>query len=151
MRPCLDPAPMNFDDRHPSSTLSPASATILSAAAEDENQDDDGSDSEMSDLEAEIEKNLSSASPGSSASNGANEHGSFEAMDIDSEDDIKSLHMNKTPRRVSTREYYDPELFGLRRSVCRFLAPPSWWTLHTLETDPSRGVQERNLIDLCLM
>jgi hypothetical protein len=151
MRPCLDPVPMNVDDSHPSSTHSPASAIIPSAAAEDGNQDDDGSDTEMSDLEAEIEQNFSSASPGSSASNDANEHGSFEAMDIDSEDDVKSPHVNKATRRVSTKEYYDPELFGLRRSVCRFLAPPLWWTFFTLETDPSRGVQERNLIDLCLM
>jgi len=118
---------MNFDDSHPSLTHSPASATIPFAVAQDEDPDDDGSDSEMSDLEAEIEQNLSSASPGSIASNGANEHGSFEAMDIDSEDDVESPHVNKTSRRVSTKEYYDPELFGLRRSVSRSLNQRCCW------------------------
>lgn len=112
---------MNLDDNHPSLTLSNGPAAMLFTAAQDENQDDDLSDSDLSQFEAEIEQNLSSASPGSSAPNGVNEHGSSEAMDVDSEEDIKSTHVNKASRRVSTKEYFDPELFGLRRSVCHLL------------------------------
>lgn len=112
---------MNLNNIHPTSTHSPTSATILSTAAQDDNQDDDLSDSDLSQFQAEIEQNLYTASPDSGAPNGLgmNEHdGSDEAMDVDSDDDSKRRHVNKTPRRTSGKEYYDPELFGLRRSVC---------------------------------
>lgn|SRR5579862_9802740 len=69
------------------------------------------SDSDLSQFEAEIEKNLSSASP---PVNGTKDD-SEDPMDVDSEDE-KPI---KTKRRTSTKEYFDPELYGLRRSVYR--------------------------------
>ena len=116
---------MNLEDSHPTSTLSSTSFLVPSIAVQDEMQDDDISDSELSQFQAEIEKDLSTASPESSARNGTNEHASDNAMDVDSEEDeqVKPMHVKKSQRRVNTKEYYDPELFGLRRSVRRSYVP----------------------------
>jgi hypothetical protein len=108
---------MNIDDRYPSSTLSPASAITPAHKAQDDDMEDDISDSGLSQFEAEIEENLSSASPDTSARNDTNDHVSDGAMDVDSEDEVKPSH-NKGRKGGSTREYFDPELYGLRRSVC---------------------------------
>jgi hypothetical protein len=139
---------MNLNDSHPNSTFPLLSEIRPFTAAQDGNQDDDLSDSDLSQFQAEIEQNLSSASPGRSLPNGTNEHGSDEVMEVDSEDDVKPTHVNKVRRRMSTKEYYDPELFGLRRSVSRC-------SLHTCIlsslTDPGRHVREQNQIDLSSM
>ena len=125
MRPVLVVFPMNLDDSHPTSTLS---SLVPSIAAQDEMQDDDRSDSEFSQFQAEIEQELFIASPEGSAPNGTNEHASDDAMDVDSEEeDVKPMHVKKTQRRVGTKEYYDPELFGLRRSVSRSLTQHYRW------------------------
>lgn len=114
---------MNFDDNHPASTLFPL---VPSTAAQDEIQDDDLSDSELSHFQAEMEKNMSTALVESSAPDGTNENMSDDAMDVDSEEeDVKLMHVKKAQRRVNTKEYYDPELFGLRRSVSHSLTQTS--------------------------
>jgi hypothetical protein len=110
-----------MDQRHPSPPLSSFSAIPPAQAAQDDDLDDDVSDSDLSQFEAEIEQNLSSASPETSHVNGTNnddDNVSEDAMEIDSEEDVKPSHNNKARHRASTKEYYDPELFGLRRSVC---------------------------------
>jgi hypothetical protein len=83
----------------------------------DDSMDDGLSDSELSQFEAEIEKDLSST-PESGTPNGANGHASDDAMDIDSDDDLRPSHAGKGRRRGSTKEYFDPDLYLLRRSVC---------------------------------
>lgn len=110
--------PMNFDDHHPSSTLSSASAITPAHQAQDDDMEDELSDSGFSQFEAEIEENLSSASPDTSAHNDTNDDASDDAMDVDSEEDVKPSHTNKGRKGANTREYFDPELYGLRRSVC---------------------------------
>lgn len=110
-----------MDQRHPSPPLSSFSAITPAQAVHDDDLDDDVSDSDLSQFEAEIEQNLSSASPETSHVNGTNnddDNVSEDAMEIDSEEDVKPSHHNKARHRASTKEYYDPELFGLRRSVC---------------------------------
>jgi hypothetical protein len=111
---------MNLDRTHSTSALSPASAPVFSAASQDENQDDDLFDVGMSQFINEIEHDLSSASPAIDRYNGTNDPDPDEMMDIDSEEEVKLPHVNKAPRRVPAKEYFDPELFGLRRSVCAF-------------------------------
>ena len=108
---------MKFDAAHPSSTSSPASATVPSTAIHNNDMDDDMSDSDLSQFEAEIEKELSS-SPESGTLNGANGHASDDAMEVDSEDDVRPSHAGKGRRQGSTKEYMDPDLYLLRRSVC---------------------------------
>jgi len=115
--PCLVASAMDVDSRHPSSSLSPASAIVQSDGAQQDSPDDDLSDSDLSQFQAEIEQNLSSASPESSPPNVTTEPVSDEAMQVDSEEDTRPVNANKGRRRVSAKEYYDPELFGLRRSV----------------------------------
>jgi TATA-binding protein-associated factor Taf7 len=112
-----------MDQRRPSSPLSSTSAITPAQTAHDGDIGDDMSDSDLSQFEAEIEQNLSSASPESSPVNGANDDDDNvseddDAMDVDSEEDVKPSYANKGRHRASTKEYYDPELFGLRRSVC---------------------------------
>ena len=112
-----------MDPRRPSSPLSSTSAITPNQTAHDGDMDDDMSDSDLSQFEAEIEQNLSSASPESSPINGANDDDDNvseddDAMEVDSEEEVKPSHANKGRHRASTKEYYDPELFGLRRSVC---------------------------------
>lgn len=110
---------MNLDDNHPTSSLS---SLVPSTAAQDDMQEDDLSDSMLSQYGAEIEQQLSTASPERSAPNGTNVQVSDDAMDVDSEEeDVKPMHMKKSQRRVTAKEYYDPELFGLRRSVSHSL------------------------------
>ena len=100
------------------STLAPALSAVQHNAACEDNLDEDMSDSELSEFEAEIEENLSTASPDSSPDNDLNEHISDERMEIeDSDEEAKTMSTNKGRRRAVVREYYDPELFGLRRSV----------------------------------
>jgi hypothetical protein len=114
---CLVVSPMDIDSRHPSSSLSPASSIVQSAVAPQDSQDEDLSDTDLSQFQAEIEQNLSSASPESSPLNGTTEPVSDDVMQVDSEEDTKPVNSNKGRRRVNAKEYYDPELFGLRRSV----------------------------------
>ena len=110
---------MNVDTSHPSFTSSLTSATVPIALAYDNGLDDDLSDSDLSQFKAEIEKNLSSVSPESSTLNDtANDHVYDDAIDVDSEDDVRQLHTGKGRRRGSTKEYLDPDLYLLRRSVC---------------------------------
>jgi len=109
--------PMNIDDRHSSLPLSSASPITPAHQALDGDMEDDLSDGGLSQFEAEIEENLSSASPDTSARNDTNDHLSDDAMDIDSEEDVKPSHTNKGRKGANTREYFDPELYGLRRSV----------------------------------
>jgi len=107
---------MSLNDPHANSSLSSIATTVPSSVAQDENQDDDLSDTDLSQFQAEIEQNLSSATPGSR--NGTTEPVSDDAMDVDTdEEQVEQANSNKARRRVSTKEYYDPELFGLRRSV----------------------------------
>jgi hypothetical protein len=108
---------MNVDYIPPSSTLSPASAITPALTAQNGDMEDDLSDSDLSQFEAEIEENLSSASPETSAPNDTNDHASDDAMEVDSEDDVKTSQANKARKGGNTREYFDPELYGLRRSV----------------------------------
>lgn len=108
---------MNIDYPPPSSTLSPASAITPALTAQNDDLEDDLSDSDMNQFEAEIEENLSSASPETSGHNDTNDLASDDAMDVDSEDDAKTSHANKARKGGSSKEYYDPELYGLRRSV----------------------------------
>ena len=110
-----------MDQRHPSPPLSSVSTITPAQAAQDDDLSDDLSDSDLSQFEAEIEQNLSSASPETSQVNGTNNEDdniSDDAMEVDSEEDVKPSLSNKARHRTSTKEYYDPELFGLRRSVC---------------------------------
>jgi hypothetical protein len=105
----------------------PAAAPILppSPVSKDESLDDGLSDTSLSQLEAEIEQGLSSDSPDSRshgiAVNGTStKDGSLsdDAMDVDSDDDEGNQAVPSHPKkRVSEREYFDPELYGLRRSV----------------------------------
>ena len=111
---------MDVDDGYPNSTYSPASIPVPSTAAHDGIQDDDLSDSELSQLQAEIERGLSSASPGTSPPTRSHENVSDELIEEDSEGEIKPASASKSRKRVTTKEYLDPELFGLRRSVCLF-------------------------------
>jgi hypothetical protein len=110
---------MNVDSAHPSFTASPVSAAPPIAVVDGNGLGDDFSDSDLSQFKAEIEQNLSSVSSASSTLSGANENVSDDAMDVDSEDDVRPSHAGKGRRRGSTKEYYDPELYLLRRSVCR--------------------------------
>lgn len=114
---CLVVSPMDIDSRHPSSSLSPASAIVPPAVAHRDSPDDELSDSDLSQFQAEIEQNLSSASPESSPPNGTTDPVFDEVMLVDSDEDMKPVNVNKGRRRTSAKEYYDPELFGLRRSV----------------------------------
>jgi hypothetical protein len=109
---------MDVDDSHPNSTYSPASIPLPSTAAHDDFQEDDLSDSELIEFQAEIEQTLSSSSPETNPPNQSNEHVSDMIIEGDSEDEAKSEGVSKSRRRVTTKEYFDPELFGLRRSVC---------------------------------
>src|ERR1700752_3000897 len=100
---------MDVDESHvqPLSTSFPAMPSI--SPAHNGGIQDDLSDDDLSDLHAEIENNLSSASPESSFSNGVNDQDSDDAMDVDSETEVRPLHVSKGPRRTnSTKEYYDP-------------------------------------------
>ena len=108
---------MNIDYPPPSSTLSPVSAITPALTAQNDDMEDDLSDSDMSQFEAEIEENLTSASPETSGHNDTNDHASEDAMDVDSEDDAKTSNANKARKGGNSREYFDPELYGLRRSV----------------------------------
>ena len=109
---------MDLDGSHASSTLSSASEIVPHAAAHERYQDDDLSDSDLSQFQAEIEQNLSSASPGSTSANGAIIQASDDAMDVDTEE-MKLGNMANSRKRTAVKEYYDPELYGLRRSVSR--------------------------------
>ena len=112
--------------------------------------EDDISDSGLSQFEAEIEENLSSASPDTSARNDTNDHVSDDAMDVDSEDDVKPSH-NKGRKGGSTREYFDPELYGLRRSVCLPRLGISVFRCQGVDrANPNRVVRELSRKDLCL-
>ena len=142
---------MNLDGTHPNSTLSPTSAPVFSGASQDENQDDDLSDAGMSQFIDEIEHDLSTASPGINEPNGTNDNGPDELMDVDSDEEIKSSHVNKPPRRATAKEYFDPELFGLRRSVCVFSPFYFCGGFECSGTDLGRVVHGRSLIDLYLM
>jgi hypothetical protein len=99
---------MTTSHPHSPSSLSSPSDTLLDSPAHDPVEPPSPSDSDLSDLEAEIEKDLSSASP----VNGTKDS-SDDDMDIDSEDEKPS----KNKKRNNAKEYYDPELYGLRRSV----------------------------------
>jgi hypothetical protein len=110
---------MNLDSAHPRSVSPLASPTVASALIHDDDLDDDLSDSGLSQFGAEIEKNLSSVSPESSTLNGRNDNGSDDAMDVDSEDGAITSHANKGRRQGNAKEYLDPDLYLLRRSVCR--------------------------------
>src|SRR2546423_15152197 len=109
--------PMNIDYPPPSSTLSPVSAITPALTAQNDDMEDDLSDSDMSQFEAEIEENLTSVSPETSGHNDTHDHASEDAMDVDSEDDAKTSNANKARKGGNSREYFDPELYGLRRSV----------------------------------
>jgi hypothetical protein len=111
------PLSMAFDDRHPSTSASYVSTTMPSVAANDHNQDIDMSDSDLSQFQAQIEHDLSSASPESSHLHGGHNNVSEEPMDVDTDEEVGLAHVNKGRKKTSTKEYYDPELFGLRRSV----------------------------------
>lgn len=100
----------------PSSLSSPSEIT-LDSPAHISAQPSSPSDSDLSQFEAQIEKDLDSASP----INGVKDD-SDDAMDIESEED-KPV---KGKRRTSVKEYYDPELYGLRRSVSLWLEHGSW-------------------------
>jgi hypothetical protein len=108
---------MNADNHYPSSTLSAASAITPAHKAQNDDMEDDLSDSGLSQFGAEIEENLSTASPDTSARNDTHDHVSDDAMDIDSEEDAKPSN-SKGRKGGNSREYLDPELYGLRRSVC---------------------------------
>jgi hypothetical protein len=110
-------SPMDADDHHPSTTSSPPAIDIASTIPHKVDPVDDLSDSDLSQFQAEIEQNLSSASPESNLpQNGANEHNFTEPMDVDSDEEVRQSHVSRNKRTV-TREYFDPELYGLRRSV----------------------------------
>jgi len=85
--------------------------------------DDDLSDTSLSQLGVEIEQGLSSALPDglSRLANGMSTNDvspSDDAMIIESDDeDIKQPVSSRSKKRVTEREYFDPELYGLRRSV----------------------------------
>lgn len=117
---------MDPDGNHASSILSSASEIVPHSAAHERHQDDDLSDSDLSQFQAEIEQNLSSASPGSSPANGAILQASDDAMDVDTED-MKQANMANFRKRTVVREYYDPELYGLRRSVSRICPSQRRW------------------------
>jgi hypothetical protein len=107
---------MNLESAHPRSASPLASAAVPSALILDDDLEDDLSDSGLSQFGAEIEKNLSS--PESSTLNGTNDNGSDDAMDVDSEDDAIPSHANKGRRQGNAKQYLDPDLYLLRRSVC---------------------------------
>jgi hypothetical protein len=115
---------MDIDSRHPSSSLSPVSKDVHSTVAQQDTPDDDLSDTDLSQFQAEIEENLTSASPESSPLNGTTEQVSDDVMQIDSEEESKPVNPNKGRRRTTAKEYYDPELFGLRRSVWHLRPSP---------------------------
>jgi len=117
---------MNLDSGHPGSTLSPAPASMPSMTVHEDDMDDELSDSDLSQFQAEIERNLSSASPETSPQNVTTEHVSDEHMDVDSEEDVKFPGSSKSRKRANMKEYYDPELFGLRRSVSCFYPGEIW-------------------------
>jgi hypothetical protein len=144
----------------------PAAAPILSPSppAKDERFDDGLSDTSLSQLEAEIEQGLSSDSPDSRshgiAVNGTStKDGSLsdDAMDVDSDDDDGDRAVPSHPKkRVSGREYFDPELYGLRRSVCSTLPHLCLdlvlrWSFVEVEADCARVVLGLNRIGLCFM
>jgi|SRR5271168_3228535 len=140
---------MDIDSRHPSSSLSPASPIDQSAVAPQDSQDEDLSDTDLSQFQAEIEQNLTSASPESSPLNGTTEPVSDDVMQVDSEEDSKPVNSNKGRRRVSAKEYYDPELFGLRRSVSH--SRVSFQDEIVQRLIWCRDGREQNRIGLCLM
>ena len=143
---------MDSDSRHPSSSLSPASANVPSVVAQQDSQDDDLSDTDLSQFQAELEQNLSSASPESSPLNGTGEVVSDDVMQVDSEEETKPVNVNKGRRRVSAKEYYDPELFGLRRSVSRLSSMIRCWMGEIVRRLIwCRDERERSRIDSCLM
>ena len=109
---------MDPEDSHRSSTLSPVSAILPAHVAYEDDELDDLSDSGLSQFEAEIEQNLSSTSPGGTSGDAAHLHVSNDPIDVDTEE-LKPANANKARKRTHAREYYDPELFGLRRSVSR--------------------------------
>src|SRR5271170_4593772 len=147
--PCLVVSPMEVDSRHPSSSLSSASPIVQSAVALQDNQDEDLSDTDLSQFQAEIEQNLSSASPESSPPNGTTEPVSDDVMQVDSEEDTKPVNLNKGRRRASTKEYFDPELFGLRRSVSHLQV--SFQSEIVQRLIWCRDGREQSRIGLCLM
>jgi hypothetical protein len=116
---------MDLDGDHPSSAVFLPTADMHTAIAHETNPEHDLSDTDLSQFQAEIEQNLSSASVGNSPPNGTTDHVSEDAMDVESEEEVKPMHVNKAHKRTTTREYYDPELFGLRRSVNRSNSQPS--------------------------
>jgi hypothetical protein len=111
---------MDLDETH---VLAPTSMTTPSSHASTPHREDseaDISDSDLSQLEAEIEKNLTYLSQPRHSQSHPPEDMSGEPMDIDAEDEIKQINAAKNKRTVA-REYYDPELYGLRRSVSTFV------------------------------
>ena len=122
--PFRPPSPkMDITDSQP--RLPPAAALVPSAPplATVDVFDDDLSDAALTQLEAEIEQGLSSASPDglSRLANGASTKdvsSSDDAMIIESDDeDVKQPVFSRSKKRATEREYFDPELYGLRRSV----------------------------------
>jgi len=108
------------------SALSSPSAMPVDSPAHIPSASSSQSDSDLSDFQAELEKDLSSAMPGSSVHANGEDAESEDAMDVETDEDNKPVQPNKsTSRRMSTKEYFDPELYGLRRSVdipcCRFV------------------------------
>jgi hypothetical protein len=104
----------------PTSTSIPPSSSPAKVGA----FDDDLSDSSLSQLEAEIEQGLASASPDTRrvVTNGTTAMAvspSDDAMEIDSdEEDVKQHRVSsRSKKRLTEREYFDPDLYGLRRSV----------------------------------
>lgn len=142
-----------MDQRHPSPSLSSTSPITPAQPAQDDDLADDVSDSDLSQFEAEIEQNLSSASPETSHINGTNNDDdivSDDTMDVDSEEEEKPSHA-KARHRASTKEYYDPELFGLRRSVWFPFLDIVGYLVCIYETDPSRAGRALSRRDSCLM
>ena len=114
---------MDIDSVHPLSRAGSEPIIGHSAIAHTLLDDDDLSESGLSELGAEIEQNLSSATPEGSGEGDDVEHDSDDAMDIESDEDSRPMQENRPRKRASVREHYDPELYGLRRSVWIRIAP----------------------------
>jgi hypothetical protein len=86
--------------------------TSVPAAAHIPPPEDSPSDSDLSQFEAELTKSLSTASADTLPRHVPAE----ESDEADSDDETQGLRQGKT-RRTIVKEYFDPELYGLRRSV----------------------------------
>jgi len=139
---------MDITDTHPTSTTYSGPINGTSTIAHTSIDDDYLSDSGLSELGAEIEQNLSSATPDGSEQDDDEEHGYDDVMDVESEEDVKPVQENKSRKRTAAKEYYDPELFGLRRSVRIAFALYTGALFEWDETDSSRAEHEPNQIDL---